>query len=305
MIYDLIIVGAGPAGMTAAIYALRSNKKVLILEKEGIGGQMSSSPLIENYPGYKAISGSDLANNLYEQVIDLGGDLEIEEVLKITPGEIKKVTTDMGTYEAKTIIIATGAKYRRLGLEKEEDLIGNGISFCVACDGAFYKNKEVAVIGGGNSAVINALALSDICKKVYVIQNLSDLTAEATLSEKLKSKENVEITYNALVKELKGEENLTGIIIEEENNKETNKKEKEIKLDGMFISIGLEAQNEFLKEEITLNSYGYIESNDNCETNEQGIYVAGDCRSKKIRQITTATSDGSISAINAITYLNK
>ncbi len=300
MIYDVIILGAGPAGMTAAIYALRSNKKVLILEKETIGGQMSSSPLIENYPGYKGISGSKLANELYDQVINLGGELEIEEVLKITPGEIKTVTTDMGTHQAKTIIIATGAKYRRLGLEKEEEFIGNGISFCVACDGAFYKNKEVAIIGGGNSAVINALALSDICKKVYVIQNLSDLTAEATLSEKLKSKENVEITYNALVKELKGEDNLTGIIIKDENNKET-----ELKLDGMFISIGLEAQNDFVKDEITLNSYGYIESNNDCETNQKGIYVAGDCRSKKIRQITTATADGSISAINAISYLNK
>ena len=300
MIYDLIIVGAGPAGMTAAIYALRSNKKVLILEKEGIGGQMASSPLIENYPGYKAISGSELANNLYEQVINLGGELEVEEVLSIVPGKIKKVKTDMGEYEAKAIILATGAKYRRLGLEKEEELIGNGISFCVACDGAFYKDKVVAVIGGGNSAVINAIALSDICKKVYVIQNLADLTAEEALSQKLKEKENVEIVYNSLVIELHGEENLTGITIKAEN--ETN---RNIELDGMFISIGLEAQNEFVKNAIKLNDYGYIESNDNCETNEEGIYVAGDCKSKRIRQITTATADGSISAINAISYLNQ
>ena len=185
MIYDIIIVGAGPAGLTAAIYALRSDKKVLVLEKETIGGQMSSSPLIENYPGFLSISGSELANNLYSQVIELGGEVELEEVVRIEYGEVKTVTTDMGKYETKSIIFATGAKYRRLGLEKEEEFIGNGISFCVACDGAFYKDKTVAVIGGGNSAIINAITLSDICKKVYVVQNLDKLSAEVSLINKL------------------------------------------------------------------------------------------------------------------------
>lgn len=300
MIYDLIIIGAGPAGMTSAIYALRANKKVLVLEKETIGGQMSSSPLIENYPGIKSISGSELANELYEQVISLGGEIEIEEVTKIKQGEIKTIITDMGEYQAKTVILATGAKYRRLGLPKEEDFIGNGISFCVTCDGPFYKDKTVAVIGGGNSAVINSIALADICKKVYVVQNLSSLTAEEHLIDKIKEKKNVEIICDSLVKELIGNNELKAIEISTKN-----KGTKRLEIDGMFESIGLEAQNQFVKGEIDLNENGYIEANVKCETNQIGIYVAGDCRSKRIRQITTATADGTIAALNAVSTLNE
>lgn len=300
MIYDIIIVGAGPAGLTAAIYALRSNKKVLVLEKETIGGQMSSSPLIENYPGFLSISGSELANNLYSQVIELGGEVELEEVLSIEFGEVKTVTTDMGKYETKSIIFATGAKYRRLGLEKEEEFIGNGISFCVACDGAFYKDKTVAVIGGGNSAVINAITLSDICKKVYVVQNLDKLSAEASLINKLNAKENAEVIYNATVQELIGDNNLSAISIV------VNKTEKrELAIDGIFVSIGLLPQNDFIKDDITLDEHGYIKSDTECTTNLEGVFVAGDCRTKNVRQITTATADGSIAAINAVKYLNK
>ncbi len=300
MIYDIIIVGAGPAGLTAAIYALRSNKKVLVLEKETIGGQMSSSPLIENYPGFLSISGSELANNLYSQVIELGGKVELEEVLSIEFGEVKTVTTDMGKYETKSIIFATGAKYRRLGLEKEEEFIGNGISFCVACDGAFYKDKTVAVIGGGNSAVINAITLSDICKKVYVVQNLDKLSAEASLINKLNAKENAEVIYNATVQELIGDNNLSAISIV------VNKTEKrELAIDGIFVSIGLLPQNDFIKDDITLDEHGYIKSDTECTTNLEGVFVAGDCRTKNVRQITTATADGSIAAINAVKYLNK
>ena len=300
MIYDIIIVGAGPAGLTAAIYALRSNKKVLVLEKETIGGQMSSSPLIENYPGFLSISGSELANNLYSQVIELGGEVELEEVLSIEFGEVKTVTTDMGKYETKSIIFATGAKYRRLGLEKEEEFIGNGISFCVACDGAFYKDKTVAVIGGGNSAVINAITLSDICKKVYVVQNLDKLSAEASLINKLNAKENAEVIYNATVQELIGDNNLSAISIV------VNKTEKrKLAIDGIFVSIGLLPQNDFIKDDITLDEHGYIKSDTECTTNLEGVFVAGDCRTKNVRQITTATADGSIAAINAVKYLNK
>lgn len=292
--FDIIIIGAGPAGLTAGIYALRANKKVKILEKEGIGGQMASSPLIENYPGIKGISGSELASNLYEQIISLGGEVELETVTKIIPGKVKKVITEDNEYEAKAVIIAVGAKYRLIGLENEEDFIGNGISFCVACDGAFYKNKTVAVIGGGNSAIINALSLSDICKKVFVIQNLSDLTGEKILGEKLKQKPNVEIIYDAVVTKLNGNEDLESIEI---NN------DKVIHIDGMFISIGQVPQNDFVKDILELNNYNYIES-DNCDTKLDGIYAAGDCRSKLIRQITTATSDGTIASLNAIKYID-
>lgn len=296
--YDIIIIGCGPAGMTAGIYAARANRKVLIIEKETIGGQISSSPLVENYPGYKEISGSELANNMFEQVTALGVNVELDEVKKIEHGKIKKVITLDHVYEAKAVIIATGSKYKLLGLKNEENLIGNGIHFCVACDGAFFKDKTVAVIGGGNSAVINAITLSDICKKVYVIQIIDKLTAESTLVEKLKEKENVEIILNAKVTELIGEDNLQTIKVNALDDV------KEIRLDGMFISIGLTPQSDFVKELLPINKYGYIESN-NCVTEKDGIFVAGDCRDKQIRQLTVATSDGTTAALNAIEYLNK
>ena len=292
--YDAIIIGCGPAGMTSAIYLARANKKVLILEKETIGGQMASSPLIENYPGYSAISGSELANNMFEQLSNLGVEIELEEVVEIKDGEIKKVITEDNTYEAKSIIIATGCKYRLLGLDNEEDLIGKGIHFCVACDGAFYKDKTVAVIGGGNSAVINAITLSDLCKKVYLIQNLDYLTAEPILIDKIKGKQNVEIILSSVVTKINGEDELESINI---NNSD------EIKIDGMFISIGLIPQSDFVKDLLSINKYGYIESND-CVTALKGIFVAGDCRDKKVRQVTVATSDGTVAATSAIEYLN-
>lgn len=296
--YDLIIIGCGPAGMTAAIYALRANKKVLILEKEGIGGQIASSPLVENYPGYIKITGSELSNNLYDQVINLGGEIELEEVIRIEAGKEKIVITEDNEYKAKSIIIATGNKYRLLGLPNEENLIGNGIHFCVSCDGAFYKDKEVAVIGGGNTAVVTTLALSELCKKVYLIQNLEFLTAEKVLIDRVNKKNNVEITYNSVVKKLNGESELESIVISD------NKEERKINLDGMFISIGLIPQNEFLKDIIALNENKFIVSDNDCHTNIDGIFVAGDCRDKKVRQLTTATSDGTIAAIEAIKYLN-
>lgn len=295
--YDVIIVGCGPAGMTSAIYAARSNKKVLILEKESIGGQMASSPLIENYPGFTSISGSELANNMFEQVDSLNVEFELEEVKEIIDGDIKKVVTDDNTYEAKSVIIATGSKYRLLGLENEENLIGNGIHFCTACDGFFFKDKVVAIIGGGNSAIINALTMSDICTKVYVIQNLPTLTCEGALENNLKEKNNVEVITNSTVKKIIGEDKLESIIIT------TDGIDSEITLDGMFISIGLTPQSEFVKNILKTNKYGYIESN-NCKTELPGIFVAGDCRDKAFRQVTISTSDGTVAATEAINYLN-
>lgn len=294
--YDIIIVGCGPAGLTAAIYALRANKKVLILEKDNIGGQITSSLKVENFPGFKQISGNDLMNNLYEQAIDLGCEINIEEVIKIKDGKIKTVITDETEYEAKSLIIATGCKNRLLGIDREEEFIGNGISFCVACDGAFYKDKVVAVIGGGNSAVINALSLSEICKKVYLIQNLDFLTAEDMLKEKIKRKNNVEIMYNSKVVKLIGDDELKSIEV-------SNKEDKNIDIDGMFISIGQIPQNDIFKGIIDLNEQNYIKSIE-CITNKEGIFVAGDCREKKIRQLTTAAGDGTVAALEAINYLN-
>ncbi len=296
--YDVIIIGCGPAGLTAGIYASRANKKVLILEKETIGGQMASSPLIENYPGWSAVSGSELANNMYEQAINLDVEIELDEAIKIEVSDHVKVIGNDNTYEGKSLIIATGSKYRTLNLPNEENLIGKGIHFCVSCDGAFYKDKTVAVIGGGNSAVINALALSEYVKKVYLIQNLDHLTAEDILASKITIKSNIEVILSSTVTKIIGEEELASIIIDE------NGKEREIVIDGMFISIGLIPQSDIVKDILPVNKYGYIETND-CKTDIPFVFVAGDCRDKLIKQITVATSDGTIAAMGAIEYLNK
>ena len=296
--YDVIIIGAGPAGLTASIYLKRANKKVLILEKESIGGQMASSPLIENYPGVNAISGSELANNMFEQASNLGVEIELDEAKSIEITDHVKVIGDSNTYSAKTLIIATGSKYKLLGLPNEENLIGKGIHFCVACDGSFYKDKVVAVIGGGNSAVVNALSLSEYVKKVYLIQNASTLTCEEMLLDKITKKDNVEIILESTVKEIIGDDELESIVI---NNKGSN---KTLKIDGMFISIGLIPQSDIVKDILPINNYGYIETNAS-ETNIPFVFVAGDCRDKRVRQITVAVSDGTLAAMGALNYLNK
>jgi len=290
--YDLIIIGAGPAGLTAAIYAQRANLKTLILEKETIGGQISSSPLVENYPGFKQISGMELSNNFFEQAISLGADFEIEEVLKIENGKTKKVITDQNTYECKSIIIATGAHHRKLGLENEEELIGKGVHYCATCDGAFYKDKTVAVIGGANTAVTSAIYLSSICKKVYLIYRKDVLKCEKTLLEKVKSKENVEIIYNT---------NVTKLIGNPLEKIELNNSE-ELTVDGMFVCIGAEPKTVEL-ENLPIDGNGYIISED-CLTNIEGIFVAGDVRTKEIRQVTTATADGAVAALAACRYID-
>ena len=290
--YDVIIIGGGPAGITAGIYCKRANLKTIIFEKEAIGGQIASSPLVENFPGCKSISGAQLATNFLEQAEELGVEIEIEEVLEIIPGKINKVKTDFGEYESKVVIIATGSKYRLLGLPKEVDFIGKGIAFCTSCDGAFFKGKTVAVIGGGNSAVGNALYMANLCKKVYLIDICDHLICEKTLEAKLRSLDNVEIIQETGVKELLGEDELKGI-------KLTN--DRVIDLDGMFISIGMVAQTDLVKDLVKLSPQKYIDSED-CTTEKNGIFVAGDCRTKNIRQLTTAVADGTTAAINAIKY---
>lgn len=295
--YDSIIIGAGPAGMTAAIYLARANKKVLIIEKETIGGQISSSPLVENYPGYEGISGSVLANNMYNQVDKLGVDIELDEVTDIIPGELHTVKTLDNEFKTRTVIIATGVKYRLLGLENEIELIGNGIHFCVSCDGAFYKGKHVAVIGGGNTGIINALALADMCEKVYLIQDKDKLTGEKILQDKLKQKVNVEVITNSVVSKIIGDDKLEKIIIK------NGKKENEIVVNGLFISIGLMPQSDFLKGIIDLDKFNYAVSFDT-KTKINGIFVAGDIRTKPFRQITTAVNDGTTSALYALEYLD-
>jgi len=294
MIYDVIVVGCGPAGMTAAIYALRANKNVLILDGEAIGGKIASSPLVENYPGFKQIGGNELVDNLYEQVESLGGVIEFDKVLKIENGKVKKVIGEFNTYEGYSVILAIGSKYRTLKIENEENYIGNGISFCVVCDGAFYKDQDVAVIGGGNSAIINAVSLADMCNKVYVIQNVDYLTCEDALKKELETKNNIEIIYNGKVTKYLGEDIIEGLVINDE---------RKINVSGIFLSIGQDADSEFIKDIINLDERNYILTNENFETNETGIFAAGDCVHKNIRQLTTAMNDGTIAALSAIQYL--
>jgi len=296
--YDTIIIGSGMAGMTAALYLLRANKKVLVIEQESIGGQIASSPRVENYPGYKSISGSELTSNLYDQIEELGCDYEFEAVLSIeTVKDIKVVKTDMGIHQAKTVIIATGAKYRRLNLDREEEFIGNGISFCVACDGAFYKDKDVCVIGGGNSALSISLELVNICKSVTIIQDLANLTGEPINVEKILKNEKVSVHYNSKVLSyIIEDDEFKGIRIIE------NGINKDIPCDGIFVSIGTIANTKPF-ENLKMDPYKYIIADDANETSEKGIFVAGDCKSKKIRQLTTATSDGTIAAISVLNYL--
>lgn len=294
--YDVMIVGGGPAGITAGIYCARANLKTIIFERECIGGQIASTPSIQNFPGFVSIKGAEFANNLYEQAVNLGVDIVIEEVLDIKPGKIKKIITDLGEYKAKTVIIATGAKHRLLNLPNEENLIGKGISFCTSCDGAFYKGLDVAIVGGANTAVTNALYMANLCRKVYLIYHGNKLKCEKALEDGLYEKDNIEILYNTDVTEIIGEEELTEIIIARDNKLE------HLKVQGMFLSIGMNAETALVQDMLPLSDKKYVLSDD-CTTIEQGIFVAGDCRNKNLRQLTTAVSDGAEAANFAIHYL--
>ena len=298
--YDIIIIGGGPAGLTAALYARRANKNVLIIEKEGFGGQITFSPKVENIPGFTELSGSEFAEKLVDQVLYQGADMESLEVLSIKDGDIKTVVTDDGEFEAKTVIIATGAKHRTLGLPNEDNLIGEGISFCAVCDGAFYKDKVVGVVGGGNSALQEAILLSDLASKVYVIQNLDFLTGEKKLQDQLLSKNNVEVILGTTVCEYIGQNEIEGIKIKNEKSGEI----RELSLDGLFLAVGLVPQNEAFANVLELDERGYGAVGESCASKTPGIFVAGDCRSKRIRQVATAASDGAIAALGACDYID-
>ena len=295
--YDIIIIGAGPAGLTAALYALRANKKVLVLEAKAYGGQIVNASNVENYPGIKNISGFDFATNLYNQVKDLSGEIKFETVIRIE--EDKKVITNKGEYTTKSIIIATGAENRKLNIDKESEFVGRGVSYCATCDGAFYKDKEVAIVGGGNTALEDAIYLSDIAKKVYLIHRRDEFRGESKYLEEIKSKNNIELVLNSNVTKLNGEELLTSIEVTNNDNETKN-----IEVSGLFIAVGQSPKNEIFSNIIELDDKGYIKSTDGVHTNKEGIYVAGDTRVKDLRQLTTAVSDGSIAATTAIKEMN-
>lgn len=296
--YDIVIIGAGPAGLTAAIYARRAEKSVLILEKENFGGQITYSPLVENYPGIPSASGNEIAERFVEQALSLGVDIELGEVTDIKHIDgVNIVVASCGEYEANAVIIAAGSKHRRLGLENEDALVGNGVSYCAVCDGAFFKGKDVAVIGGGNSALQEAVLLSKTCNKVTIIQNLPYLTGEKKLADALSKLENINIMFGKTVTKLCGTSSLDSVIVTDESGNESK-----IKVDGVFVAIGQTPENEPFKGVASTDERGYIISDESCVTKTNGVFVAGDCRTKAVRQITTATADGAAAALAAIRY---
>ncbi len=295
--YDVIIVGAGPAGLTSALYLLRANKNILILEKESYGGQILNAKEIQNYPGILSISGYDFATNLYHQVKNLSGNIKYETVLRVEKD--KTVITEKNKYQANCVILATGSSHRKLNIAQEKDFLGKGVSYCATCDGNFYKGKKVAVLGGGNTAIEDALYLSDIVSKVYLIHRKSEFRADNTSVEELKKKENVIFLLNRTVVSLNGQEKLESIDLEKEKTKET------IEVEGLFIAIGQEPKNEIFQNVVDLDEKGYIISEDGVHTKTKGILVAGDTRVKTLRQLTTAVSDGSIAATTAIREINE
>ena len=298
--YDIVIIGAGVAGLTAGIYAKRANKTVLILEKKSYGGQIINASNIENYPGEEHISGFDLATKLYNQNKSLGVDIFYEEAKNVKK-ENKEfiIETNKNTYRSKALIIATGTNNRKMNLTNEDNLIGKGISYCATCDGNFYKNKEVAVVGGGNTALEDALYLSNICKKVYLIHRRDKFRADLKTVEELSKKDNIEVILNSNVTNLIGNDHLEMIEVT------SNDKKNNLEVAGLFIAIGQIPESELLNGKIEIDESNYIISNENCHTNIEGAFVAGDVRQKNLRQLVTATSDGAIAATEAINYINK
>ena len=290
--YDIIILGAGVAGLTSAIYALRQGKKVLVLEKNSFGGQIINAQDIENYPGTNHISGYELSLNIYNQAKELGMEYKQEEVLEIDSSN-KSIRTNKESYTYKALIIAMGLEKRKLGLENEQDLIGSGVSYCATCDGAFFKHKNVAVVGGGNTALEDALFLSEYVNKVYLIHRRDTFRGDENTLSKIKTKENIELVLNSIPTKLIGKP-LEQIEVEDKNN---NKKLLDV--NGLFIAVGQLPSTEILRNILELDEYGYIITDEKNKTSQKYIYAAGDIVKKEVRQLTTAAADGTIAAINA------
>ena len=309
---DVIIIGAGPAGLSAAIYVERAGKHALCLEEKMVGGQIVNTPEIANYPGIKMVSGFDFSMGLYEQATELGAEVEyeradrIEEIINDAEGSdgdssryFKVITQSGKEYEAKAVIIATGAKNRHLGMTKEEEFTGKGISYCATCDGAFFKKKDVAVNGGGNTALEDALFLSNYCNKVYIIHRRDEFRGEPKNLEAVQKKDNVEFILNSTVIDLKGEKSIEAVTVKDKITGE----EKDIPVSGLFIAIGQEPDNQGFKNVADLDPAGYVAADESCRTKTPGIFVAGDCRTKSVRQLTTAASDGAVAALAACSYI--
>lgn len=299
--YDICIIGAGPAGLTAAIYALRAGKSVIVLETANYGGQIINTSCIENYPAIESISGFEFATNLYNQALKLGMNISYDQAQNIIKNNDGfTVYSNNNSYESKAVIIASGVKKRKLNVPGEDELIGMGVSYCATCDGAFYKNKDVAVIGGGNTALDEAIFLSNYCKKVYLIHRRNEFRGEKNKIELIKSKTNITMITPANLIAINGNEKVSSIKYYH-NSEEI----KELLVDGLFVAIGQEPDTSCFKNLISIDNNGYIISDEKCTTNIEGIYVAGDCRTKQIRQLTTATADGTIAALAACNFIEK
>ena len=297
---DIIIVGAGPAGLSASIYARRAGMNTVVYEAESYGGQIINTPEIENYPAIAKISGFDFADGLYKQAEALGAEIKFDKVTEIRPveGGFEVATEYSGTETCKAVVLAVGAKNRHMGIAREEELTGKGVSYCATCDGAFYKGKTVAVTGGGNTAVEDAIYLCGMAEKVYLVHRRNEFRAEETLVNAAKAIENLEFVTPYVVKELKGEPKLSSVILE---NREDGS-EKELTVDGLFVAIGQEPATASFKDLVTLSG-GYIEAGEDCRTNVPGIFAAGDGRTKKVRQLTTACADGAVAALAAVDFI--
>lgn len=291
--YDIIIIGGGCAGLTAAVYAARAGKSVLVIEGNTFGGQITAAPKIENYPAVSSVSGMEFANNLFSQAESAGAQFEFDTVTEIIDGEIKTVKTEYGCFTAKAVIIAIGSTHKKLNIDGEERLFGLGISYCAVCDGAFFKGKTAAVAGGGNTAFSDALYLSSICKKVYLVHRRSEFRADNVLIRRIQECENVEIITNSVITKIIGEKSVTGILLDK------NGENKEIQTDSLFVAIGLQPESTIYEKLVNVDQNGYIIAGEDCKTSKKGILAAGDCRTKSIRQLTTAAADGANAAIAA------
>ncbi|MCC0636310.1 MULTISPECIES: thioredoxin-disulfide reductase [unclassified Clostridioides] len=298
---DIIVIGAGPAGLTSAIYAMRAGLSVTVFEKSIYGGQVASTSEVENYPAVQKISGIEFSTNIYNQAVDQGVDIQFDEVERISlEGKVKIVKTASGEHKAKAVILANGVERRKLGCVGEKEFTGKGVSYCATCDGAFFKNKEVAIVGGGNTALEDALFLANNCTKVYLIHRRDDFRGEEVLEKSVKARKNIEILYSHGVEKIEGEKTVSRIEVKDLKTEE----KRTIDVSGIFIAIGLKPNNKMFENVLELDEGGYIVSDESCTTSVEGVYVAGDNRTKFLRQIITAASDGAIAAVQAANYIN-
>ena len=300
--YDIIVIGAGPAGLTAAIYARRASKTVLVLEALSYGGQIINTPDIENYPAAMHISGFDFATKVYEQAQELGAEFVFEKAVGIRDnGGTKEVVTEDNTYTCKALIIATGSENRKLGIENEEALVGRGVSYCATCDGAFYRGKTVAVAGGGNTALEDALYLSDLAETVYLIHRRDAFRGDEATVSALKERKNVKFIYNSNVTKLIADKRLTAVEVTDKNTGAVTT----LEINGLFVAIGRIPENQNFAQLIKLDGSGYVEAGEDCLTNVPGIFAAGDNRTKSVRQLVTAAADGAVAATAAVKYVQE